>query len=103
MAVLNDFLKARVHDAISYTQPHSIAMIRKLSLCSQHKSAKESYDTNALCELAFRLKLQLHDAIYQLRFYSNSLIHILSLSTLHNNVASIQKNRGDNSHRVIVA
>ena len=48
-------------------------------------------------------KLQLHDAIYRLRFYSNSLIHILSLSNLHNNVASIQKNRGDKSHRVIVA
>ena len=50
-----------------------------------------------------KLKLQLHDAIYRLRFYSNSLIHILSLSNFHNNVASIQKNRGDKSHRVIVA
>ena len=49
------------------------------------------------------LKLQLHYAIYRLRFYSNSLIHILSLSNLHNNVASIQKNRADKSHRVIVA
>ena len=49
------------------------------------------------------LKLQLHDAIYRLRFYSNSLIHILSLSNWHNNVALIQKNRGDKSHRVIVA
>ena len=49
------------------------------------------------------LKLQLQDAIYRLRFYSNSLIHILSLSNLHNNVASIQKNRDDKSHRVIVA
>ena len=49
------------------------------------------------------LKLQLHDAIYRLRFFSNSLIHILSLSNSHNNVASIQKNRGDKSHRVIVA
>ena len=48
-------------------------------------------------------KLQLHDAIYRLRFYSNSLIHILSLSNSHNNVASIQKNRGDKSHRLIVA
>ena len=48
-------------------------------------------------------KLQLHDAIYRLRFYSNSLIHILSLSNSHNNVVSIQKNRGDKSHRVIVA
>ena len=49
------------------------------------------------------LKLQLHDAIYRLRLYSNSLIHILSLSNSHNNVASIQKNRGDKSHRVIAA
>ena len=50
-----------------------------------------------------RIKLQLHDAICRLRFYSNSLTHILSLSNSHNNVASIQKNRGDKSHRVIVA
>ena len=48
-------------------------------------------------------KLQLHDAIYRLRFYSNSLIHILLLSYSHNNVASIQKSRGDKSRRVIVA
>ena len=51
----------------------------------------------------YHLKLQLHDAMYRLRFYSNSLIHILSLSNSHNNVAGIQKNRGDKSHRVIVA
>ena len=49
------------------------------------------------------IKLQLHDAIYQLQFYSNSLIHILSLSNLHNNIASVQKNRDDKLHRVIVA
>ena len=49
------------------------------------------------------VKLQLYDTIYRLRFYSNSLIHILSLSNSHNSVASIQKNRGDKSHRVIVA
>ena len=48
-------------------------------------------------------KLQLHDAIYRLRFYSKSLTHILSLSNSHNNVASIQKNRADKSHSVIVA
>ena len=48
-------------------------------------------------------KLQLHDAIYRLRFYSNSFIHILSLSNSHNNVASLQKNRGDKSHHVIIA
>ena len=50
-----------------------------------------------------RIKLQLHDAIYRLQFYSNSLTHILLLSSSHNNVASIQKNRSDISHRVIVA
>ena len=50
-----------------------------------------------------RVKLQLHDAIYRLLLYSNSLIHILSLPNSHNNVASIQKNRADKSHRVIVA
>ena len=53
--------------------------------------------------LHVQVKLQLHDAIYRLRFYSNSLTHILLLSSSHNNVASIQKNRGDKSHRVIVA
>ena len=31
------------------------------------------------------------------------MIHILSLSNSHNNVASIQKNRGDKLHHVIVA
>ena len=40
---------------------------------------------------------------YRLLFYSNSLIHILLLSNSHNNVASIQKNRGDKSHGVITA
>ena len=57
---------------------------------------------NKLLEAA-QLRLQLHDAVHRLRFHSNSLIHILSLSNSHNNVASIQKNRGDKSHRVIVA
>ena len=56
-----------------------------------------------MVRLKLRLRLRLHDAIYRLRFYSNSLIHILSLSNSHNNVASIQKNPGDKSHRVIVA
>ena len=49
------------------------------------------------------VKLQLYDVIYRVRFHSNSLIHILSLSNFHNNVASIQKNRGDKLHREIVA
>ena len=53
--------------------------------------------------LCLTIRLQLHDEIYRLLFYSNSLIHILSLSNSHNKVASIQKNRGDKSHRVIVA
>ena len=53
---------------------------------------------SAFCPQIFEtyFKLQLHDAIYQLRFYSNSLIHILSLSISNNNVASLQKNRGEN-------
>ena len=50
-----------------------------------------------------RVKLQLHDVIYRMRFYSNSLTHTLSLSNSNNKVASLQKNRGDKSHRVIVA
>ena len=50
-----------------------------------------------------KIKLQSHYAIYRLPFYSNSLLHILSLSNSHNNVASIQKNLADKSHRVIVA
>ena len=54
-------------------------------------------------EMYRNVKLQLHVAIYRLRFFSNSLIHILSLSNSYNNVASIQKNRDDKSHRVIVA
>ena len=49
-----------------------------------------------------KFKLRLHDAIYWLRFYSNSLIHTLLLSYSHNDIASIQKNRGDKSHSVIV-
>ena len=57
----------------------------------------------ASVETSKMIKLQLHDAIHQLRFYSNLLIHILSLSNSHNNVASLQKNRGDKSNRVIVA
>ena len=52
---------------------------------------------------ATSVKLQLHYAMYRLRFYSNSLTHVLSLSNSHNDVASIQKNRDDKSHRVIVA
>ena len=57
---------------------------------------------SSTCSKIKLIKLQLHDAIYRLRFYSNSLIHILSLSNSHNNVASIQKNRDDKSHRGII-
>ena len=49
-----------------------------------------------------RVRCFLFDAIYRLRFYSNSLTHILSLSNSHIDPASIQKNRGDKSHCVIV-
>ena len=31
--------------------------------------------------------------------FGNSLIHILSLSNWHNNIASMQRNLGDKSHR----
>ena len=64
------------------------------------------YCSSALTAQAYKmviLKLQLHDAIYRLRFYSNSLTRILLLSNSHKNVASIQKNQGNKSHRVIVA
>ena len=57
----------------------------------------------SLKKILLQLNLQLHDAIYRLRFYSKSLSHILSLTNSHNNVPSIQKNRADKSHRVIVA
>ena len=60
--------------------------------CSKRYSTKQ-----------YKVKLQLHGAIYRLRFYSNSLVRVLSLSNRDNNVASTQKNRGDKSHRVIVA
>ena len=47
--------------------------------------------------------LQLHNAIHQLRFYLNLLIQILLLANSHNNIASLQKNRDDKLHRIIVA
>ena len=39
-------VKANTHDAISCIKPLSNSLIRKLSLCFQHNSTKESYDTN---------------------------------------------------------
>ena len=42
---------------------------------------------------------------YTMRFigYDSIQTRILSLSNSHSNVATVQKNRGDKSHRVIVA
>ena len=74
---------------------------RKKPKRSQVAFKVQSFDVSVIVK--HFLKLQLHCAIYELRFYSNSLIHILSLSNSQNNVASIQKNRGNKSHRVIVA
>ena len=67
------------------------------------RTVKSSIHWPSLTQFVNLLKLQLHSAIYWLRFYSNLFTHILSLSNSHNNVASIQKNRGDKSHCVIVA
>ena len=52
-----------------------------------------------------KVKLRLYDATYRLRFCPDSLIHISPgvAFKFAQNVASIQKNRGDKSHRVIVA
>ena len=74
---------------------HTSLCIQFLLWCDSHK--KFSFPTR----LNFLLLFQ--DVIYRLRFYSNSLIHILLLSNSHNKVASIQKNRGDKLHGVIVA
>ena len=91
-----------------YFSPNSILNFRKVTkLGGNWLKNKKLQAKNKLgvenTPRAYRIKLQLHDAIYRLRFYSNSLIHILSLSNSHNNVAAIQKNRGDKSHSVIVA
>ena len=53
-------------------------------------------------KLLISFKIRLHDTIYRLRFYPNSLIYVLSLSNSHNNVAPIQKNRGEKSHCAIL-
>ena len=45
------------------------------------------------------LKLRLYDA-NRLRFCSDWLIYTRWLSNSHSNIASMQKNRGDKSHRV---
>ena len=79
-----------------------LLMLYRLCFCKSFQSDNYVYYDLNNSTLGL-LRLQLHDAIYRLRFYSNSLIHILSLSKSHNTVASIQKNRGDKSHRVIVA
>ena len=79
-----------------------LLMLCRLRFCKSFQSDNYVYYDLNNSALDF-LKLQLHDAIYLLRFYSNSLIHILSLSNWHNNVASIEKNRDDKLHHVIVA
>ena len=58
-----------------------------------------SLDTNAKVPLSYNYTVRFigYDSIQTRRFI------ILSLSNSHNNVASIQKNRGDKSQRVIVA
>ena len=72
------------------------------AVLTSHFNIKKSENyTGFVVQFFQAFKPQLHDAIYLLRFYSNSLIHILSLSTSNNNVASLQKNLGDKSHRVI--
>ena len=78
-----------------------LPVLRTLSKINQSDDSLSKY-TNKVARTEF-LKLQLHDAVYRLRFYLNSLIHVLSLSNSHNNVASIQKNRGDKLHDVIAA
>ena len=86
-----------LHAAITCTR-------KRGGICKGAWSSQSDKRSNSIkvSELA-QLKLQLHDAIYRLRFFSNSLIHISWPSNSHNNVASTQKNRGDKSHRVIVA
>ena len=87
------------HSSLYLSAAHVLIIILSLSLPLIHCKTTQNLSTN----YDHCLKLQLHYAIYRLRFYSNSLIHILSLSNSHSNVASIQMNRGDKSHRVIVA
>ena len=99
-------IKLQLHDAILlYCCPDSFVLL--LRNCANLKAISyESMSLNrivASVETSKMIKLQLHDAIHRLRFYSNLLIHILSLSNSHNNVASLQKNRGDESNHVIVA
>ena len=55
-----------------------------------------------LKSMSFPSKLQSHDN-HMMRFIGYDSIHILSLLNLNNNVVSIQKDRGDKPHRVIVA
>ena len=84
----------------------TVTFVRHNSNCTYASNTlknENAVDKSIVWKEEGRIKLQLHDAIYRLRFYLNSLIRILSLSNSHNNVASIQKNRGDKSHRVIVA
>ena len=78
-------------------------MADEKSIVKMNKMIHKKTGTSFLVVYVINVKLQLHSAIYRLRFYSNSLIHISSLSNSHSDVTSIQKNRGDKSHSVIVA
>ena len=92
--------KAFAHNT-NFSPVRKIKAVMYIGKCLDSSFKKKAFAQRL--SLKSCLKLQLHDAIYRLRFYSNSLIHILSLSNSHNNLASIQKDRGDKSHRVIVA
>ena len=80
---------------IELCQTVAIRLLLDTSTHGEEKSNSTGLHGGMSYSLRARVKLQLHDAIYRLRFYSNSLTHILSFSNLHNNAASIQKNRGD--------
>ena len=82
------WIRLQLHGAIY--RPDSFVLM--LCYCANLKAIR--YESTSLNRIVAD---KLH------RFCSNSLIHILMLSNSHNNVASIIKNRGDKSHRVIVA
>ena len=103
--VLEDALQAAFEENNKLKEDEQWQQVQNMCYTNANSQAKNP-PTQVFfeCQNSYEiLKLHLHIAIYRLRFYSNLLIHILSLSNLHNNVASIQRNRGDKSHRVIVA
>ena len=73
-----------------------------------HEGGHRPYGGPIFDRLYHKLKvLLLLSCNYMMQFISTILLklidYILSLSNSHNNAASIQKNRGDKSHCVIVA